>query len=396
MAVRTRNLRLSARRARNAKPLVAVAMASPSGPDLGILDGIRASAKNWDLVVLSGGYETPLRRLAESGELAGAIGDFVSDAWVHELHERGVRIVQLAQGSKLKSVPNLGPDYEAIGLDAFTSVLRGGSVEMGIVAVTGQYASDRMVRGVQSHPKREGFLIRQTNAATLPLLQSWLSGMTRPCGVLAASDRLARMVIMAAGNLGWKVPGDVAVFGIGNQRMESVFAGMPISSYELPDRAIGRAAAEVMEQMLLGRSRRVRDRVFSARLIERESSLRLPHGVPRAVAYVEARFAEPLQVDDLAQAAGMSRRALELAMQAANGISPAAMIAAVRCREAKLLLKSGDLPIETVGAMCGYPEPERFSAAFKRWTGLSPRDYRQSATRNPKRKPKTRPAERSG
>ena len=220
--------------------------------------------------------------------------------------------------------------------------------------------------------------------------------MQRPAGVLAASDRLARLVILAAHNLGWKVPGDIAVIGVGNQRMESVFAGIPISSYDLPDRAIGRAAAEAMVQMIGVRSRRVRGHFFPARLIERESSLRLPHGVRRAVAHVEARFAEALQVDDLAVVAGMSRRALEIAMQAEYAISPAAMIAAVRCREAKRLLATGDLTIESVGSMCGYPEPERFSAAFKRWTGLSPRDYRQQAIRKPKRVRKLSIVARSG
>lgn len=396
MVRRSKKTIVSPKRSKGAKPLVAVAMATSSGLDFGILEGIRAAGKDWDLVVLSGGYETPLRRLAETGELAGAIGDFVSDAWVDELRDYGVRIVQLAQGSKLNSVPNMGADYNAIGSDACDAILRGGSTEMGVVAVTGQYASEQLVIGVRSHPNRKNLHIRQTHASTLPLLQSWLSEMQRPAGVLAASDRLARLVILAAHNLGWKVPGDIAVIGVGNQRMESVFAGIPISSYDLPDRAIGRAAAEAMVQMIGVRSRRVRGHFFPARLIERESSLRLPHGVRRAVAHVEARFAEALQVDDLAVVAGMSRRALEIAMQAEYAISPAAMIAAVRCREAKRLLATGDLTIESVGSMCGYPEPERFSAAFKRWTGLSPRDYRQQAIRKPKRVRKLSIVARSG
>jgi DNA-binding LacI/PurR family transcriptional regulator len=363
---------------RQQKPLIAVTMASPSELEFEMLDGIRAGAGGWDVVVLSGGYETPLRRLAETGELAGAIGDFVSDAWVDNLRVRGVRIVQLAQGSRLSVSANIGADFHQMGHDAVDALLRNASREIGLVGITGQDASQQIRLGAGSHPGLAGITICETTVATLPLLQTWLAAMTRPCGVVAASDRLARMVIMAARNLDLKVPNDVAVIGIGNQRMESIFAGVRISSYELPNRAIGRAAADLMARMLADpRTRKPGDVFFPARLIERESSLRLPLGVSRAVAFAESHFAEAIQVDDLARAAGVSRRSLEIATREEHGVSPGALIAGVRRREAERLLKSEDLAVERIGALCGYPEPERFSAAFKRWTGLSPREFRR-------------------
>lgn len=363
---------------RQQKPLIAVAMASPSELEFEMLDGIRAGAGGWDVVVLSGGYETPLRRLAEIGELAGAIGDFVSDAWVDDLRVRGVRIVQLAQGSRLSGSANIGADFQQMGHDAVDALLRNASREIGLVGITGQDASQQIRLGAASHRGLVGVTIRETTVATLPLLQTWLAAMTRPCGVVAASDRLARMVVMAARNLEWKVPEDVAIIGIGNQRMESIFAGVRISSYELPNRAIGRAAADLMARMLADpRTRKPGDVFFPARLIERESSLRLPLGVSRAVAFAESHFAEAIQVDDLARAAGVSRRSLEIATREEHGVSPGALIAGVRRREAERLLKSEDLAVERIGALCGYPEPERFSAAFKRWTGLSPREFRR-------------------
>ncbi len=360
------------------KPLIAVAMASPSELEFEMLEGIRTRAGSWDVVVLSGGYETPLRRLAETGELAGAIGDFVSDAWVDDLRARGVRIVQLAQGSRLSASANIGADFHQMGRDSVDALLRNASCEIGLVGITGQDASQQIRLGANSHPGLVGVTIRETTVATLPLLQTWLAAMTRPCGVVTASDRLARMVIMAARNLDWRVPDDVAIIGIGNQRMESIFAGIRISSYELPNRAIGRAAADLMAKMLADpRLRRPLDVFFPARLIERESSLRLPLGVSRAVAFAEAHFAEAIQVDDLSRAAGMSRRALEIATREEHGLSPGGLIAGIRRREAERLLISEELSVERVGMLCGYPEPERFSAAFKRWTGLSPREFRR-------------------
>lgn len=366
-------------RIRKQRSLVAVAMGSSSEPEFGILEGIRSGAAEWDLVVLSGGYETPLRKLAETGELAGAIGDFVSDAWVEDLRKKGVRIVQLAQGSKLTACVNVGADFVQMGHDAVEAFVRSGFRTIGLVGVPGHHATDQMHHGASAHPRVANATVQLTTAATLPLLQTWLAAMPRPCGVLAVSDRLARIVIAAAHNLEWKIPEDVAVVGVGNQRVESVFAGIPISSFELPSRAIGRAAADAMKQMMEKYlPRKFRNTIFPARLIERDSSLLLPNGVRRAIAFAEAHYAEAIQVDDLARASGMSRRALELATQAEHGLSPAGIIAGIRRREAERLLRTLDLSIAQVGGLCGYPEPERFSAAFKRWTGLSPREFRKS------------------
>lgn len=378
MNMRMRQVRIASTTRR---PLVAVAIGSTSEVELAMLDGIRAGAGAWDLVVLTGGYETPLRRLAETGELVGTIGDFVSDAWVEELRSHDIRVVQLAHGSMLRKSPNIGVDFEKLGVDAVESLARGGVKSIGFVGMSGQHASGMMEKAARAQAGVRNIRFATTSGATLPLLRTWLSEFSPPFGILAASDRLARLVIAAAESLSWKVPGDLAVIGVGNQRMESVFAGLPISSFELPSRAIGRAAANAMDALIRNPEQaRRRGRVhhkFSARLIERESSLNLTQGLGRALAFVDTHFAGAIQVDDLARIAGMSRRALELAIRRDCGVSPAALVAGVRRREAERLLLSEDISVQQVGANCGYPEPERFSAAFRRWTGFSPREFRQ-------------------
>lgn len=378
MNMRMRQVRIASTTRR---PLVAVAIGSTSEVELAMLDGIRAGAGAWDLVVLTGGYETPLRRLAETGELVGTIGDFVSDAWVEELRSHDIRVVQLAHGSMLRKSPNIGVDFEKLGVDAVESLARGGVKSIGFVGMSGQHASGMMEKAARAQAGVRKIRFATTSGATLPLLRTWLSEFSPPFGILAASDRLARLVIAAAESLSWKVPDDLAVIGVGNQRMESVFAGLPISSFELPSRAIGRAAANAMDALLRNPKQvRRRGRVhhkFSARLIERESSLNLTQGLGRALAFVETHFAGAIQVDDLARIAGMSRRALELAIRRDCGVSPAVLVAGVRRREAERLLLNEDTSIQQVGANCGYPEPERFSAAFRRWTGFSPSEFRQ-------------------
>lgn len=370
------------------RPLVAVALAAASELDLAILEGIRASAADWELVVLAGGYESPLRTLAETGELVGAIGDFVSDVWVGDLASRGVRVVQLAFGSRLNRCVNVGPDFSRIGDEAAVSLHHSGSRQIGFAGLVGHDGSDAMEKHMAEACERLRVPFQATRAATLPLLQSWLQGLTPPCGVLAGSDRIARQLVGAARLLQLRVPDDLAVIGIGNSRIESVLAGIGLSSFDLQARAIGRAAAETLRAVMKSpRKSRPDPAPLSARLIERESSLRVKSGVARALAFIHAHFAEPIQVSDLARAAGMSRRALELACREEHAASPMELLVRVRQREAERLLRVGTLPIGQIGAQCGYPELERFSAAFKRWTGQSPRAFRQKKTRRAKRSP---------
>ncbi|OXM83013.1 AraC family transcriptional regulator [Paenibacillus rigui] len=59
------------------------------------------------------------------------------------------------------------------------------------------------------------------------------------------------------------------------------------------------------------------------------------------------------------------------------GVSPRDYISNIKLRESKLLLSQQDLTIEQVAARLGYRDVSYFSKQFKRWTNLSPSDFRR-------------------
>lgn len=204
------------------------------------------------------------------------------------------------------------------------------------------------------------------------LMADFLAEIPSPSGILAANDRLACDVIAALQRLGRRIPEETAVIGVGDDRLESLRAGTSLSSFALPGREIGRRAAQmVFDECLEGA-------LVPAILHERESSLPAGDGLERARAYARRHFAEPIGVPDLARAAGMSRRSLELAMLQRHGTSPGRFLQFLRRDQAEKLLRQSDLPILSIGTECGYPEPSVFTAAFRRWTGMSPVEYRQA------------------
>lgn len=358
---------------RNSTPapgIVAVAFPAITETELAVLEGIReglARVRNLEILVLSGGYEPALRRLAGMKELAGAIGDFVSEAWLRPLAGSGLCVVQLAHSSHIASVPNVEPDFAAMGRGAARALRANGVNASVFIGSPGQYASGRLFEGFAAEPGSPVSL----NGTSQAQLREALRRFSPPLGVFASSDRLARFAVGAARELGWQVPGDLAVIGVGDNRLEALYAGVALSSYALPGRELGRLAAKCF----LGDAASAGLHPV-ALLHERQSSLRSPTGLERALSYARSNLGEPLRVDDLCRMAGMSRRSFENAMRSACGASPSAYLQALRCESAETLLRTTGQSVQAIARLCGYAEPGVFSTAFRRWTGQTPSGYR--------------------
>ncbi len=81
-----------------------------------------------------------------------------------------------------------------------------------------------------------------------------------------------------------------------------------------------------------------------------------------------------------ASAAGRANLSLRSAQRlaAAHGTSLQGMIEEVRAASAKELLSDPDISIESVALFVGYSDDRAFRRAFKRWTGQTPSDFRNS------------------
>lgn len=356
------------------RKIIAVAFPSITETELSILDGIRDSLPpNWEIMVVSGGYESVLRQLAEMKELSGAIGDFVSDAWIQTLQAQGVAVVQLAQCSQVKGIANVAPDYAAMGSHAAQTLRDNGIRSFAFAGAPGQYASSQLYEGFAAEIAREGGPMSRSSGVSRAQMREFLRPLERPLGLFAATDRLARFAIQAARELGWSIPQELAVIGTGNLRLESLYAGLPLSSYELPGRELGRIAVQCLVN-----GTPPPERVPQGVLHERQSSLRAPTGLERALSYGRSNLDQPLQVDDLCKVAGMSRRSLENAMQSRLGTSPSHYLQSLRRERAETLLRTTAMSIQAIAQACGYAEPSVFATAFRRWTGESPSAFRDS------------------
>jgi AraC-like DNA-binding protein len=96
----------------------------------------------------------------------------------------------------------------------------------------------------------------------------------------------------------------------------------------------------------------------------------------RAKDLADARFFEPLSVEDLAAAAGLSRAHFSREFRRAFGISPHAYLLTRRLERAAALLRNTDNSVAEVCLAVGLQSIGSFTTSFKRTYGLSPTAYR--------------------
>jgi len=99
--------------------------------------------------------------------------------------------------------------------------------------------------------------------------------------------------------------------------------------------------------------------------------------------YMEEHLAEPLSLEELADRAGLSPAHLARLLAAETGRSFTDHLSDMRIARAKAELASGRLSVKEIGAATGYADPNYFSRAFKRATGLTPSEYAKEATERP-------------
>ncbi|WP_127531567.1 helix-turn-helix domain-containing protein [Paenibacillus kobensis] len=81
-------------------------------------------------------------------------------------------------------------------------------------------------------------------------------------------------------------------------------------------------------------------------------------------------------IADIARTLGYSVAYCGRVFRETYSMSPRAFRSSLMLREAKLLLLDPDLTVEGIAVRLGYEDAATFSKQFRRWTGMSPREYR--------------------
>jgi len=339
----------------------------------------------------------------------GNIDSWEGDGIIARVESR--KQAQLLAGTGLPVVDVAGayllPELHPVTNDDFNTGRRAG-----IYAATGgfsRFAFCGVADVSWSHVRFAGF--QEAVGAPIPVFEQpltwwerpeeygqlavWIRSLPKPAALFACNDTAGIKVTALCRRLGIAVPQEIAVLGVDNEDILCELSDPPLSSIPLDCESIGyRAAAEL--RRLIEKRRTLRGR-HSAKdrlrdiaspfpvieplpIVERTSTQTIPTldtVVRRAAEFVRDRAGTKLLVSEVAAAAAVSRRTLELRFRAVTGRTVHAEILRVRMQHAAKLLRETNLPVRAVARQSGISTPQRFYVQFRRAEGCTPDEYRR-------------------
>ena len=88
------------------------------------------------------------------------------------------------------------------------------------------------------------------------------------------------------------------------------------------------------------------------------------------------RYAEPLTLDEIADAVGVDRFALCRRIKAESGTSVMKILTSIRISKAKRMLRYTSDTVESIGKQVGFESHSYFTKRFRELCGCSPKEYR--------------------
>ena len=96
--------------------------------------------------------------------------------------------------------------------------------------------------------------------------------------------------------------------------------------------------------------------------------------------YIENHFSEDVSMDRLAETFDLDKNQISQRFKHTHGISISEFIRTTRLDHARFLLRTTDMPISTIGELCGYRDYYYFARVFKRETGVTCSQFREKET----------------
>lgn len=209
----------------------------------------------------------------------------------------------------------------------------------------------------------EQLLLRMVRKGDTGAMEAWLAGAPAVRGGLVAQDQLRQrknLFIVTA-----TLVSRAAIQG--GMQVEDAFSLSDSYIRQCEWMASPDRIANLQYRMLLDYTERVE------RLHRGRASSKLALDVAN---YVQHHLSDAIRAEDIAKALYVSRPYLSKKFREDTGETLTDFILKEKTEEAKRLLRYSQRSLTAIGAYLGFSSPSHFSHTFKKYTGLTPRDYR--------------------
>ncbi len=306
----------------------------------------------------------------------------------------GIPTVSIAGNLQDTGFPVVTVDHEAVGRMAAEFFLQRGFECMAFCGISDRYYSPRRGRGFQltlenagiqcfMHENRAQTVRRNRPNGQKPDLAQWLLSLPKPCGMFVCDDLQAVELLEAARRVGVRVPEDLAVLSVDNDELSCNLSDPPLSSIDHGTQQIGYQAGNLLDRMLRGETVPLEPVVVPpTAIVLRRSTDTYPNSdthINLALAFMQRNITRRVQVDEIVEASGVSRRVLENAFRKVIHRSILDEYHRLQTEAITHLLRNTTLPLKQIARQMGFSSVYYFSAFFKRAIGVPPGQYRKKS-----------------
>lgn len=219
--------------------------------------------------------------------------------------------------------------------------------------------------------------LRERNA-----LVAWLKSLPKPVGLMACNDDCGVQVMEACKVAGLAVPDLVGVIGADNDEIVCGLSNPAMSSVAINFERAGFEAAEALDQLMSGAKLQTgKINVHATHIATRRSTDVVAVTDPvlgRALRFIRDHSRKAIGVEEVAKAAGLSRRALERRFRSEIGVSILYQIRRARTEQICKMLVETTLPVKQIAESLGFEDVQHFARYFRAARDTSPLAYRKS------------------
>jgi LacI family transcriptional regulator len=367
------------------------------------VDGIRRYAQqygDWHLIcsppTLSGADERALTLRSMKGWTGDAI--IIASSELRELSQArrlGIPVVNLAGGlAKAHGIPRVRVNDYAAGQMAADHLLDRGIRHLAFFGWSDRWYSKQRRQGFCERASRAGvkvdsFLHPAAGDGTqlswperIEDSASWLTSLPRPCGVFAVQDYRAQFLVETCHEAGIRIPEDIALIGMDNEETICEHSVPTLTSVSRNSERVGWEAMALLDRLIQGAPIPADDLLLEPdKIFARKSTDRQYCSdalVQKAVDLVREKLSERLNITNIAERLGVSKRTLELRFQESVKTSPHEFFTKLRVQHAQTLLQMPQKrTVEQIARECGLGTPATVYAAFQRHLGDSPAGFRR-------------------
>nr|WP_237690974.1 AraC family transcriptional regulator [Paenibacillus caui] len=122
--------------------------------------------------------------------------------------------------------------------------------------------------------------------------------------------------------------------------------------------------------------------LLASHLERKRGSASLPPAVEKCKQFLDEHYSEPIGLDDMAAASSRSKFHLSREFERVMGATPGRYLTKVRLERASVLLLSPEeWNLEEIAGMTGFANANYFGKVFRKFTGMSPGEFRKRSDR---------------